>query len=139
MKFNLKSLAMGSVAAIALISAPLAMTSSARPGGPGHMREAFEQLDLTDAQSDQIEAIFTDARAQVGEVLDAEQQATLEAAMENGRRAWRELDLSDEQRDQLRSIREASREEVKEVLTAEQLEQLEDMRAQRGNRRGGRR
>ncbi|MFK8183317.1 MAG: Spy/CpxP family protein refolding chaperone [Phormidesmis sp.] len=133
---NLKSLALGSVAAIALLSAPLAMTQSAQ-ANEGRWREKFEELNLTDTQSARIESIFTDTRSQMRSVLTAEQQAAWDEAKAEGRRARRELNLSEDQRDQLRSIRESSQEDVQAVLTEQQREQLAEMRAQRGNRRGG--
>ena len=139
MTFNFKSLVLGGVAAIALLSAPLAMLSSAEPGDGSRRGARFEQLNLTDAQTAQIESIREDARNQMRSVLSAEQQATFDAARQEGRRARRELDLSDAQREQIRSIREASKEEINAVLTADQREQLEQMREQRSERRGNRR
>jgi len=138
MTFNLKSLMLGGVAAIAFLSAPLVIHRSAH-ANEGRWREKFEELNLTDSQSEQIESIFTNSRDQMRSVLTAEQQATWDEAKAEGRRARRELNLSDAQRNELRSIRESSREEVEAVLTAEQREQLEQMREERMGRRGERR
>ena len=138
MTFNLKSLVLGSVAAITLLGAPLAMQASAEPG-EGRRGARYEQLNLTDAQTAQIESIREGARSQMRSVLSAEQQATFDAARQEGRRARRELDLSDTQREQIRSIREASKAEIDAVLTAEQRGQLEQLREQRSERRGNRR
>jgi len=140
MKFNLKTVALTSFAAIALLSAPLGLVNAAQAEGgrSGHRSgHRLEQLDLTDAQSTQIEAIHTDARDQMQSVLTNEQRATLEGS--EGRRAWRALDLSDSQREQLRSIREASKEEISAVLTEEQRSQIQSMREERRGRRGGNR
>lgn len=137
MKFNLKTVGLSSLAAITLLSAPLGMVDAAQAGGgrAGHRSgHRLEQLDLTDAQSTQIEAIHTDARAQIQSVLTAEQRATLEGG--EGRRAWRALDLSDTQREQIRSIRDASKEEISAVLTEEQRAQLQAMRENRPSRWG---
>jgi Spy/CpxP family protein refolding chaperone len=136
MKFNLKTAALTSFAAIVLLSAPLGMINTAQAEG-GRSGHRLEQLDLTDAQSTQIEAIHTNARAQMRSILTEEQIATLESS--EGRRAWRALDLSDSQREQLRSIREASREEISAVLTEEQRAQVQSMREERHGRRGGNR
>ncbi len=124
MKFNLKTAALTSFAAIVLLSAPLGMINTAQAEG-GRSGHRLEQLDLTDA------------RAQMRSILTEEQIATLESS--EGRRAWRALDLSDSQREQLRSIREASREEISAVLTEEQRAQVQSMREERHGRRGGNR
>ncbi|EDX86456.1 LTXXQ motif family [Synechococcus sp. PCC 7335] len=135
MKFNLKTFSLGSLAAIALLSAPLVFISSAQAGGAHRIGHHLEQLNLSDDQSSQIQAILTDTRSQVQAVLTEEQRAILEST--EGRRAWKELDLTDSQRDQIRSISEASREEVRALLTEEQRDQLQSMRQARRDRRGG--
>ena len=138
MKFNLKTVAIGSLAALALLAAPLGLVKASHAeGGRGGQR--LEQLDLSEAQRTQIEAIRTDTRSQIESVLTADQQATLENSEQRSRRAFRELNLSEDQREQLRAIHEDSRDQVSEVLTDEQRSQLEEMREQRGNRRGVRR
>ena len=138
MKFNLKTAAIGSLAALALLAAPLGLMKSvhAEGGGRGHH---LEQLDLSDAQRSQIEAIRTNTRSQIDSVLTANQQATLENSEQRGRRAFRELDLSEDQREQLREIHEASRDRVSSVLTDAQRSQLEERREQRSERRDLRR
>jgi periplasmic protein CpxP/Spy len=134
MKRNWKRLYLGSLSAIALIAAPLTMThfahaQGAGPGGPGHH---FDQLNLTEEQSTQIEAIRTDAHSQMQAILTPEQQAATEG--EEGRHAWRSLDLSEEQRSQMQTIREASKAKIDALLTAEQRQQLAQMHAERGER-----
>jgi len=135
MTFNFKTFAFAGFSAIALLATPFVMTPSAHAEG-GRRGNALEQLDLTDSQSSQIEAIRDDAKAQVQTVLTAAQRATLENSEARGRRAFRELDLSEAQREEMRAIREASREEISAVLTDAQREQLESMRAERESRRG---
>ncbi len=136
MKFNLKTIFLTSFAAIALLSAPLSMTNAAQAeDGERRGSQRFEQLNLTDNQSAQIQAIRANSRSQVQSVLTAEQRATLEST--EGRGAWRELGLTDSQREQVRSIREASRAEVSSVLTEDQRAQLQSMREGRPGRRGG--
>ncbi|MEL6937581.1 MAG: Spy/CpxP family protein refolding chaperone [Cyanobacteria bacterium J06598_1] len=137
MKFNLKAVSFGAIATLSLLAVPLAMTHSAHAEG-GRRGHHLEQLDLSEAQTADIEAIREGTRSQMQSVLTAEQRTQLENSENQGRRAFRQLDLSESQREQLRSIREASREEIKGVLTAEQQAQLEEMHEQRG-RRGGRR
>lgn len=134
MKFNLKAVSLASFAAIALLSAPFGIVGTAQAERGHRGGHHLEQLDLTEAQSAQIEAILTDVRSQMQSVLTEEQAAALENG--EGRRAWRALDLSDSQREQIRSIREASKEEISEILTEEQRAQLQAMREDHPGRRG---
>lgn len=138
MKFNLKTAAIGSLAALALLAAPLGLMKIAHAEGVGR-GDRFEQLNLSDAQRTQLEAIRTDTRSQVEAILTTEQQTALENSEERGPRAFRQLDLSEDQRQQLRAIYEDSREEISAILTDEQRSQIEDMRQQRIDRRGSRR
>ena len=135
MNFNIKAVSFASLAAIALLATPMGMVNAAQAEG-GRRGHHLEQLDLTEAQRTEIEAIHTDARAQVQDLLTTEQQATLENSEVRGRRAFRQLDLSESQREQMRAIREDAREQISAILTDEQREQLEEMRVQRGERRG---
>ena len=146
---NLKTLSLCGLAALAMIAAPLGVVQLAHAQeeggqrgsrGPGHRLERMaEALNLTEAQTAEIEAIHTAGRAQVQSILTAEQRSTLQNSEQRGRRAFRELDLSEDQRAQMRSIREASREQVQSVLTAEQREQAEALHEQRHQGREGRR
>ena len=88
-------------------------------GSGGHL----ERLNLTAAQSAQIEAIRSGERTQMESVLTADQRAAL-AEGEMGKRAWRALDLTDAQKEQLRAIHEATHEQINAVLTEEQRQQL---------------
>lgn len=135
MNFNFKKIALGSLAAIALIAAPLAWAGTANAEGNCGGGRRFEQLNLTEAQSDQIESIRTETRSQMEAVLTPEQRETL-AASDSPRRGFRSLDLSDEQRSQIRDLKEGSREQINAILTEEQRQQLGEMRGRWG--RGGR-
>ncbi|NEP19997.1 MAG: hypothetical protein F6J97_24435 [Leptolyngbya sp. SIO4C1] len=130
MKLSLKTLSFGSLAALALLAASLTLVKSVNAGGDrGH----FEQLNLTEAQSTQIEAIRSDTRSQIEAVLTPEQQASLDDS-ESFRRGLKALDLSDDQRSQIRSIHASSREQIEAVLTEEQRQQLLAARDRRGHR-----
>ncbi len=83
----------------------------------------MEDLNLTDAQTAEIEAIRTAARSQAEAVLTPEQQAIV-ANSDSPREAMRSLDLTDAQRQQLRSIHEDSHQKINAVLTDEQRQQL---------------
>lgn len=107
-------------------------------GGKGGMM--LEQLNLTDEQQAQIDAIRDDAKAQSLNVLTDAQRAEVESSLEADEplhHGMRDLDLSEEQRQQLRAIHEASHEAVENVLTDEQRQQLETARAEHRRFRGG--
>lgn len=114
-----------------------------REGGRfGEGREQMlEQLDLTEAQQDQLQSIRDDAQTQMLNVLTEPQRTELETALEAGEplpRAVRDLDLSNEQRQQLREIFEASHEAARNIFTDEQRQQLRAMMPERGfGGRGG--
>lgn len=92
-----------------------------RPGmGQGPGQAFFEELDLTDAQRERIEAIHETTR---------EQMQALREQVKSG-------DLTREQaRDQREEIRDEARAQVEAILTAEQLEQLETLRRERQSER----
>ncbi len=119
------------------------LESQTRGGGRlGEGREQMlEQLDLTEAQQEQLQSIRDNAQTQMLTVLTEAQRTELEAALDAGEplpRAVRDLDLSDEQRQQLREIHEASHEAARNVFTDEQREQLRAMMPERGfSGRGG--
>ena len=99
--------------------------------GRGGRGRGLEDLNLTDEQSAQIEAIRAEARSQQAALLTAEQQAILGDG-ELGRGAGKSLDLTDEQREQMRAIHEASHEQIAAILTDEQRQQLPEHRGNRG-------
>ncbi|MEL6603073.1 MAG: hypothetical protein AAFP20_07590 [Cyanobacteria bacterium J06614_10] len=139
MKFNLKTVSVGSLFALAMLIAPLSTVASAQAEGGRRGGHHLEQLDLSEAQTEQIEAIRADAREQIGDVLTSEQRATLENSEGRGRRAFRELDLSEDQRNEIRAIHEDSREQVNEILTPAQRQQVEEIRENHLERNGGQR
>ena len=135
MKLNLKSISLGGLAAVALLSAPLVLLKSANAEGSGHQGPNFEQLNLTEAQSSQIEAIRTDSRSQIAALLTPEQRTAFEN--NSGRGGFRELDLTDDQRSQVRTIKEGSREQIDALLTDEQRQELMAMRPDGGGQGRG--
>jgi periplasmic protein CpxP/Spy len=139
MQLNWKILSLSGLSALALIAAPFAMTHFAQaqngdmaPGARGPRGHHLEQLNLSDEQSTQIEAIRTEAQGQMRAILTPEQQAAV--GDNEGPRAWRSLDLTEEQRSQMQAIREASKAEVEAILTDEQRQQLAQIHAERGER-----
>ncbi len=108
-------------------------------GHGGARGPRFEDLNLTDAQSAEIEAIRTAARSQSEALLTAEQRATV-ANSDSPRESMRSLNLTDAQREQLRTIHEDSHQKIDAVLTDEQRQQLPqrpDASAGEQGRRGG--
>ncbi|MGB3293035.1 MAG: hypothetical protein WBB01_08620 [Phormidesmis sp.] len=135
MQLNLKTISFGILTA-ALLTAPFALMKAADADDAGGRRGPnFEQLNLTEAQSSQVEAIRTEARSQIEAVLTPEQRATFDSESERG--GMRSLDLTDEQRSQIRAIRDSSREQINAILTDEQRQTLMASRPEgRGHGRG---
>lgn len=156
-----------------LVAAGLLLTATvaAEPRGPGpygdkgmaaHLDRMAEQLDLTEAQRGEIEAILAEQRSaaasrreetreRIDAVLTDEQRATRDTrrAERMERRLGRmtkRLDLTEAQQQEIRAIFEARqsgtafvpgalREELAAVLTDEQRARLTERRG-RGGRRG---
>ena len=135
MNFNVKTVALSSLAAVALVAAPLTWVHTANANDGGGRGGHLEQLNLTEAQSSQIEAIRTETRSQIEAVLTPEQQAALGEG-ESLRRGLRSLDLTDDQRSQIRALKEGSREQISAILTDEQRQQLAESHGRRGGGRG---
>lgn len=98
----------------------------------------FEELELTDTQRSELEAIFSTRRTDIQALLSTDQQAAFAAALEadpgNFRAAFQAADLSDDQRAEVREIMESSRDDISNVLTEEQRQQLrEAMQERRGD------
>ncbi|NJK34743.1 MAG: P pilus assembly/Cpx signaling pathway, periplasmic inhibitor/zinc-resistance associated protein [Oscillatoriales cyanobacterium SM2_2_1] len=100
-----------------------------------------QKLNLTDAQKQQMRSIRENTRQQIQAILSPEQRSQLQTAMSSGDRQarrgiWQRLNLTDAQKQQVRTIRENSRQQIQSVLTAEQRALMDQMRAQRMQRRG---
>ena len=138
MNLNLKTVAFAAIASFSLLAASTLMSQPAQAEGT-RRGQALEQLNLSDAQRTEIEAIRSESRAQMRSVLTSEQQTQLDNSESEGRRIWRQLDLSDSQREEIRTLHTAAREEIQSVLTSEQqaqIEELRELRGRRGERRG---
>lgn len=161
-RFTSTSAALGLILAAALIGAT---TAQARPGMGGHggpdmdvgsqVEYMTKQLDLTQAQQEQVRAILEktrqeqlrlrqENRAQIDALLTAEQKAKraerqLKAVNRQVERLTDRLDLTSEQADKLKALfteqrqnRELTRDQMRErmsaILTAEQLAELDQER-----------
>ncbi|HYC89516.1 MAG TPA: Spy/CpxP family protein refolding chaperone [Thermoanaerobaculia bacterium] len=100
-----------------------------------------EKLNLTDAQKSQIQAIqkgFRENNAQAFENAKVLRQQVREARQANDTARLESLKPAMEaQRTQFQQLREAQKQQILAVLTAEQRAQLEALKAERKQRRGG--
>ena len=113
-----------------------------RRGGEFGMRFA-EKLNLTDAQKEQIKAIHRETRDQNQAFFDSFRATHMELREARKANDTSKLDAlkatAEGQRAQMKQIRDAERQRVLAVLTPEQRTQFEQMKAQREQRREGRR
>jgi len=121
------------------VSFGLGLPSYAQPANPNRFGNFSErakrpQLNLSDAQKQQMRALREKTRQQIQAVLTPAQRSQLESALQSGqsrREVMRSLNLSDAQKQQMRAIREESRKQRMAILTPEQRTQLEQMRRDR--------
>ena len=136
-RFSNRKWLLTGVAAATLLAAPLSIHAVAQEGPQQRREQITEQLDLSEAQQDELKSIREDKREEIRAILTPQQVAQIENA-DNPRRAMRSLDLSESQREQIRSIHESSREEMRAVLTPEQQAEWDSLREEYGQRRRGR-
>ncbi len=131
---------------IALAMAATASMAFAGPGahgsrhgdGAAHMERFAQKLGLTDAQKEQIKQIHQ---------ADFEKNKQLYTDFRSKRQEYRQLKQANDPRadevkgqlqamkDQVQAARKATHEQILNVLTPEQRQQLEQWRAERGQRR----
>jgi periplasmic protein CpxP/Spy len=155
MKIKLMPMLLGAIA-LGAIATPFAVNAqanlSAQPllaqAQQGQQRQGKEgkegkwaKLNLTDAQKEQMRQIKEETRTQMQSILTPDQQAKLQAAMQNGqgrnRQAWREIkeSLSEEQKAQMRTLMEQQKSRIEALLTDAQKQQLEQMKQEWQQRR----
>ena len=161
MKIKLMPMIVGAIA-LGAIATPFAVNAQAnRSAQPllaqaqqGQQRQGgkpgkWAKLNLTDAQQQDMRRIKEETRTQMRSILNADQQAKLQAAMQNGqgrnRQAWREIraSLTDDQKAKMRELMQQQKSRIEALLTDTQKQQLEQMkqewqqrRQQRGEQRG---
>jgi Spy/CpxP family protein refolding chaperone len=121
--------------ALNLAATPFAVNAQANTSGQqllaqgqGQRQGKFADLNLTQAQKDQMAAIRKDTRSQIDAILTPDQRDKFKAAMESrqGRRnAIASMNLSEDQKTQLRTIRESAKSKMQAVLTDQQRQQLQ--------------
>ncbi|MEH2150744.1 Spy/CpxP family protein refolding chaperone [Nostoc sp.] len=168
MKLKVLSLVAGAIALTltATSFAVHAQTASPSPvllaQTPQKERGPWKELNLTDAQKSQIQAIRRDSRTKFDAVLTPEQKAKLEAAKQarqaerqarkaqgqtgqgqrqpgqhhGGRKGnFADLNLTEAQKTQMRQIRESEKQQIQAVFTPEQRQKLEQFRQNAPSRR----
>ncbi|MEH1975735.1 MAG: P pilus assembly/Cpx signaling pathway, periplasmic inhibitor/zinc-resistance associated protein [Nostoc sp.] len=168
MKLKVLSLVAGAIALTltATSFAVHAQTASPSPvllaQTPQKERGPWKDLNLTDAQKSQIQAIRRDSRTKFDAVLTPEQKAKLEAAKQarqaerqarkaqgqtgqgqrqpgqhhGGRKGnFADLNLTEAQKTQMRQIRESEKQQIQAVFTPEQRQKLEQFRQNAPSRR----
>jgi Spy/CpxP family protein refolding chaperone len=161
----LMGLLMMAVVASAAVYAHGGRGPGGRPDKGKMLERMSQQLKLTADQQARVKALFDQREAamkakfearesQLRSILTAEQNARLDAMKANRQKGERkgpfaELNLTDEQKAKLQAMRGQGRSQMEaehkqfeaqlnEILTPEQRTKLEQMRAQRGGKRGPR-
>lgn len=133
MKFKLIAVLVGGAVAGALAFLPFSVKAEA-PNGlaqvpPIGEEHPFEELNLSPEQEEQLAQIRQETRAQIEDVLSAEQRQQFRTTFEEGR-TFREavaaMNLSEEQKAELRSIFQAARQKAATILTPEQRQHLRE-------------
>ena len=141
------------IAAVAVVTLSGSLAIAAPHGGGkfggkhgrrGTMGMRFaEKLNLSDAQKEQIKAIHRETREQNQAFFESfretRQQLRDAKKANDTARADSLKATAESQRSQMKQIRDAERQRVLAVLTPEQRTQFEQMQAQRGERRHGKR
>ncbi|NJK59764.1 MAG: hypothetical protein HC918_05250 [Oscillatoriales cyanobacterium SM2_1_8] len=137
MKNHWLALALGSILTMGTAMPALAQPAVRSAPVPGESRGKWAALNLSDAQREQLQQLRAKYRQQMQAILTPEQRAEMEAARAEGRRP-NSLNLSDAQKSQLQALRTQGREEMLAVLTPEQQTTWQNLKAQRGSRKGNR-
>ena len=127
MKLKASFLLSGLIAVTVVIS-PIVFyfnSASADPIPTAERKNEFQELDLTDSQTGQIEKIRQYSHQQAFTILNDDQKKQVEI----DKPPKHNLNLSDFQKAQLRSIRENERSQIDAILTPAQKEQLNTERS----------
>ncbi len=103
-----------------------------------NMRANKPDLNLTEAQKQQMQSLKESTRTKINAVLTDAQRTQLEAAIKSGtkpRQAMRSLNLSADQKTRVRAIKEAVKIQKQALLTPEQKQKLQESRANRPDKR----
>ncbi|CAN1211753.1 hypothetical protein TUMEXPCC7403_16230 [Tumidithrix helvetica PCC 7403] len=120
------------IASTSLPDAELSQTSASTPSKLKQDGDKIRDLNLTDAQKQQIRTIRQDTRQKLEAVLTNEQRAQIQQAKQSGqnpRDIMKSINLTNAQRQQIQAIRQNSYQQIQSILTDEQRAKLEQMRA----------
>ncbi|MEW6495888.1 MAG: P pilus assembly/Cpx signaling pathway, periplasmic inhibitor/zinc-resistance associated protein [Cyanobacteriota bacterium] len=151
MKIKLMPMLAGAIV-LGAAAIPFAVNAQANSSGQQLLAQAQQEqrqgkegkwakLNLTDAQKQEMSRIKEETRAQMQSILTPEQQATVQAAMQNGqgrnRQGWKEIkeSLTDAQKAQMRTLMEQQKARIEALLTDDQKQQLQQMRQEWQQRR----
>lgn len=90
----------------------------------------IEELELTEAQQAEFQAISEAARTAVADILTDDQKATFAAVYEETgefRQAIQAVELTAQQRDEVRAVLQDYREDLADILTEEQKDELRSL------------
>ncbi len=139
------------VIALSAVAAPLAVKAQSIHSGQPMLAQAQgqqhqgkrAQLNLTDAQKQQMRQIQKDTHDQIQAVLTQEQQDKLKTLMQNrqgqnrqgqnhqkGQDVMAQLNLTDAQKAKIKEIMQTQKSRMDGVLTAEQKQQMQQMHQQ---------
>lgn len=144
MKIKLMPMLAGAIV-LGAAAIPFAVNAQANSSGQQLLAQAqqrqrqgkegkWAKLNLTDAQKQEMRRIKEETRTQMQSILTPEQQATVQAAMQNGqgrnRQGWKEIkeSLTDAQKAQMRTLMEQQKARIEALLTDDQKQQLQQMR-----------
>ncbi len=112
------------------------LIAQAQTGYQKHQKQ-WKNINLTDAQKQQLRQIHEDTRSQIEGVLTPEQKAKLAEFKkqkpsgqnrENRQDIMSSLNLTDAQKAQIKQIRQQQKEKMDAVFTPEQKQQIQKMR-----------
>jgi|SRR5579883_1865884 Spy/CpxP family protein refolding chaperone len=106
--------------------------NNAADAQPAQAQRWGKQLNLTDAQKEQIKQIHESAKEQIDAILTQDQKDQLQQARQQHTRP--SLNLSDEQKAQIKKIRQDAQSQIEALLTPEQQQQLQQWHQQRWQR-----
>jgi Spy/CpxP family protein refolding chaperone len=147
MKIKLMPLLAGLITVSAVATPLLVKAQDEAPTQPPqaahqHHQGKWGQINLSDAQKQQMRQIEKDTHDQIQSVLTSDQQAQLKTLMQQNRQGNRQgnhqkhqdimaqLNLSDAQKAQITAIRQAQKARMDGVFTPEQKQQMQQMRQQ---------
>lgn len=103
-------------------------------GGRGHGRRIFAQLDLTDAQKEQLRTL-REAQRQRNQPQREEMRGIFAAAQQSGQMTEQQRERLRQLHEEMRASNEAARAGMLNILTPEQRAKLEQLRQEREQRR----